>query len=450
MGKRQSTDPARRNRLPTSGWELDRIRSHLAAAKAADADWRAGRIWSLVYYGGAAHTDFLVDIFHQYASENPLSPRAFPSLRGLERDIVAMLRSLLGGDDQVVGTMTSGGTESILLAVKTYRDRAREHHRGPGLPEMILPDSAHPAFLKAAQYFDVKPVIVPVGSDFRADPAATAAAITDRTILLVASAPCFPYGVVDPIAALGELAEAKGLGLHVDACVGGFILPFAAALGRRVPAFDFSVPGVTSISTDLHKYGYALKGASAILYREADLRRHQFFVETDWAGGLFGASAMLGTRPGGIIAAAWATLMKLGHAGYQDLARRTFALTDRLTAGIAAIPGLYIVGAPDMTVFAFGAETLDIFAIADRMAARGWHLDCQVRPQSIHLVVTPNHESAIDSFLDDLAAAVREVGQAGQRTGTQPHMLYGVTSNIAAGSDPRQALIAGMERALDG
>jgi sphinganine-1-phosphate aldolase len=449
MSERNRPGPEPCDRLPEAGWDADRIRSHLVAAKAGDADWRSGRIWSLVYYGGEAHTDFLVEIFRLYASENPLSPSAFPSLRGFERDIIAMLRGLLGGDERVAGTMTSGGTESILLAVKTYRDRARERGRDRGAPELILPASAHPAFLKAAQYFDVKPVIVPVGEDFRADPAAMAAAITERTILLVGSAPCFPYGVVDPIAELGALAEANGLGLHVDACVGGFILPFAADLGRTVPAFDFSVPGVTSISADLHKYGYALKGASAILYREAGLRRHQFFVDTGWPGGLFGSPAMLGTRPGGIIAAAWAALMKFGHEGYRDLACRTFDLTDRLKAGIAAIPGLHIVGEPDMTVFAFGSETLDIFAVADRMTARGWHLDRQARPKSIHLVVTPNHEAAIAAFLSDLATAVGEAGQTGRPATAQSAMLYGVTTNVAGGDDPRSAVIRELERSLD-
>lgn len=449
MGGRAPAGTEPRVRLPDSGWDADRIRDHLAAAKSHDADWRSGRIWSLVYYAGEAHTDFLTGIFRLYASENALSPSAFPSLRGFERDIVAMLRGLLGGDDRVVGTMTSGGTESILLAVKTYRDRVREAGGPAGTPEMVLPDSAHPAFLKAAQYFDVKPVIVPVGGDFRADVGATAAAITERTILLVASAPCFPYGVVDPIAELGALAKARGLGLHVDACVGGFILPFAAELGRRAPAFDFAVPGVTSISADLHKYGYALKGASAILYREAGLRRHQFFVETGWPAGLFGSSAMLGTRSGGIIAAAWAALMRLGHQGYLDLARRTFALTDRLKSGIAAIPGLRIVGAPDMTVFAFASDTHNIFAIADAMGQRGWHLDRQVRPESIHLVVTPHHAAAIDPFLNDLATAVREVATAGPRNAPRAAMLYGVTDDVADGANPRQAVIEGMERSLD-
>lgn len=449
MGIPQESTTGHAVSLPETGWEAGRIRAHLGAAGAHDADWRSGRIWSLVYSNGEAHTDFLTEVFRLYASENALSPTAFPSLRGFERDIVGMLRGLLGGDGDVVGTMTSGGTESILLAVKTYRDRARENGAPGGIPEMILPASAHPAFLKAAQYFDVKPVIVPVDGDYRADPAATAAAINERTILLVGSAPCFPYGTVDPVAELGALAEANGIGLHVDACVGGFILPFAGALDRPVPAFDFSVPGVTSISADLHKYGYALKGASAILYRDAGLRRHQFFVETGWAGGLFGSSAMLGTRSGGIIAAAWATLMKLGRAGYLDLARRTFDLTDRLTAGIAAIPGLQIVGSPDMTVFAFTSGEFDIFAVADRMAGRGWHLDRQVRPDSIHMVVTPNHEAAIGPFLDDLAAAARAVAASGQRAAGRSAMLYGVTSRVPGGMDPEQAVIAGMESSLD-
>ncbi|MGD8320081.1 MAG: aminotransferase class V-fold PLP-dependent enzyme [Gemmatimonadota bacterium] len=439
----------RRDCLPETGWEAGEIRRVLGAAKGDDADWQNGRIWSLVYYGGESHADFLIEAFDLYAAENALSPTAFPSVRRFERDIVSMLRTLLRGGANVVGTMTSGGTESILLAVKTYRDRARRRNPSNRRLDMILPASAHPAFLKAAQYFDVTPVVVPVRDDLGADPDSMAQHITERTIMLAASAPCFPYGVVDPVAELGTVAAKHNIGLHVDACLGGLMLPFLRRLGKPVPDFDFVVPGVTSISVDLHKYGYALKGASANLYRSVELRRHQFFVETEWAAGLFGSAGMLGTRSGGIIAAAWAGMMRLGEAGYLDLARRTSDLTERLQAGIASIPGLRIVGRPDMTVFAFTADGPDIFAIADRMADKGWHLDRQVRPDSIHLVVTPQHEAVVDEFLRDLAAATRDVAARGEQSLAGSSTLYGVTAAVSDTADPRSAVIAAMEKTLD-
>lgn len=437
-------------RLPGTGWDKNEIWRVLEEARSGDANWRDGRIWSLVYFGGKEHTDFLAEVFRAYVSENGLSPSAFPSLRRFEREVIAMLRHLLGGDERVVGTMTSGGTESILLAVKTYRDQARRNATGGGAPEIVVPASAHPAFLKAARYFDVTPVMVPVGGDFKADIEATAKVLNDRTILLVASAPCFPYGTVDPIDRLGALAQTHGVGLHIDACVGGFILPFLRRLGKPVPPFDFAVPGVTSISADLHKYGYALKGASAILYRSPELRRHQFFVETAWLGGLFGSPAMLGTRPGGIIAAAWAAMMAQGEVGYMDLARRTWDLSERLQRGIAAIPGLRLVGRPDMTLFAFTSDTLDIFAIADRLSERGWYVDRQNEPKSIHLVVTPNHERAADPFLRDLAEAAEQVAGRNAGAPSERAMLYGVTTKVTAGADPTEAIIRGMEESLDG
>jgi glutamate/tyrosine decarboxylase-like PLP-dependent enzyme len=437
-------------RLPRTGWDKSEIWRVLADARSGDANWREGRIWSLVYFGGKEHTDFLAEVFRDYVSENGLSPSAFPSLRRFEREVISMLRHLLGGDEHIVGTMTSGGTESILLAVKAYRDQARLTGKGNGTPEMLVPASAHPAFLKAARYFDVTPVVLPVGGDFRADIEATAKAISERTILLVASAPCFPYGTIDPIDRLGALAQTHGVGLHIDACVGGIILPFLRRLGKPVPPFDFAVPGVTSMSVDLHKYGYALKGASAVLYRSPELRRHQFFVETAWLGGLFGSPAMLGTRPGGIIAAAWAAMMAQGELGYMDLAHRTWDLSQRIQRGIAAIPGLRVVGRPDMTLFAFTSDTLDIFAVANRLSERGWYVDRQNEPRSIHLVVTPNHEQAVDPFLRDLAEVADEVAASNPGASSERAMLYGVTTQVTAGDNPSEAIIQGMEESLDG
>jgi sphinganine-1-phosphate aldolase len=435
-------------RLPQEGVEEDEVRRMLAQARVGDADWRQGRIWSLVYYAGREHTDFLCEVFREFASENGLSPSAFPSLARFQREVIAMLCALLGGDDEVVGAMTSGGTESILLAVKAYRDHARERGRASGRPELIVPSTAHPAFLKAAEYFDILPVVIPVVEDYRADVAATARAINPRTILLVGSAPCFPFGMVDPIEQLGALALQHGIGLHVDACLGAFVLPFLRERAPQPPAFDLSVPGVTSLSADLHKYGYALKGASAILYRSAALRRGQFFAATQWAGGLFASPGMLGTRPGGVIAAGWAAMLRLGEAGYRRLANESMELSQRLQRGIEQIPGLRLVGEPDMTVLAFTSEELDIFAIADRLAVGGWHVDRLNEPPSIHLVVTANHAQAVSPFLQDLARAAADPGVRASPSRARRATLYGVTST-AETADPRLSIIEGMESDLD-
>jgi glutamate/tyrosine decarboxylase-like PLP-dependent enzyme len=319
-----------------------------------------------------------------------------------------MVAGLLGGDARTVGNLTSGGTESLLLAVKTARDWGRA--RGIAAPAMILPASAHPAFDKAAHYFGVEIVRVPLGPDLRADVAATRAALTANAVLIVGSAPQYPHGVVDPIRELAALAQERGLLMHVDACVGGMLLPFVRRLGYLVPEFDLSVPGVTSISADLHKYGYAAKGASVLLYTDAGVRRHQLFAAMDWPGGIYASPAIAGTRPGGAIAAAWAVLNYLGEAGYLRLAETVMQTAHTLRAGIRAIPGLTVLGEPDMSVMALAAaDGLDIYEVGDELAARGWYLDRQQHPPSLHMTVSPAHAAVAGEFLNDLAAAAQAV-----------------------------------------
>jgi glutamate/tyrosine decarboxylase-like PLP-dependent enzyme len=294
---------------------------------------------------------------------------------------------------------------------------------------MVLPITAHPAFEKGAHYFDVKPVHIPVRDDHRADADAARAAITDNTILLVGSAPCYPYGTIDPIPELAALAQERGIGCHVDACVGGFLLPFLARLGYDIPPWDFSVPGVTSISADLHKYGYAARGASTVTYRDRELRRHQFFTYADWPGGLYGSPTMAGSRPGGAIAAAWAVMNYLGEEGYTRLADVAMKTARRLMDGVNAIPGLSVIGRPDASVFSFAADGFDIYAVGDAMDERGWHLDRQQKPPKLHLVVTPAHEAIVDEFLSDLAAAAASVAREGAPAGGRAAM-YGMLGTL--------------------
>lgn len=397
--------------LPRRGHAPDEVIEALEALRAGDVDWAGGKVWSLVFDAGAEHRRLLERAYTAYFAENALNPTAFPSLRRMENEVVAMTAHLLGGGPEVVGSMTTGGTESILMAVKTAREWARARRsfwpRGAGRPQMVLPSTAHPAFDKAAHYFGVEIVRVPVRADFRADVPAMARAIGRRTILVVGSAPSYPQGVVDPIEQLAALAARRGILCHVDACVGGFMLPFVRALGRTVPAFDLGVPGVTSLSVDLHKYGYAPKGASVVLYRDAALRKHQFFATTDWPGGIYCSPSMTGTRSGGAIAAAWAGLQHLGHEGYLDIARQVMSTVDELRRGIDAIPGLRVLGDPEMSVLSIGSDSLDVWEIGDEMGARGWHLDRQQFPASLHLTVNFAHVGRAERFLEDLAAAAR-------------------------------------------
>ncbi|HEY1556714.1 MAG TPA: aminotransferase class V-fold PLP-dependent enzyme [Kofleriaceae bacterium] len=418
--------------IPKRGRPADEILGDLEARAARDVNWRGGRVFSLVYHAGEAHEQLVQRAHASYASANLLNPIAFAGLRELERDVVAMAAALCHGAG-ATGTVTSGGTESILCAVAAYRDRARKWW-----PELVVPRTVHPAFDKAAHYFGVRLVKVDVGPDLRADVRAVARAIGRRTIGIVASAPQYPHGVVDPIAALGELAQRRGLPLHVDACLGGFVLPWLERLGRAVPRWDFRVPGVTSISADLHKFGYGAKGASVLLWRDPRDMKHQIFVATDWPGGIYASPTLLGTRPGGPIAAAWAALHALGEDGYLDLARRAADAADRLRAGIAAIPQLQPVGQGDATIVAYAARGGDTFALADRLEARGWTVDRQHRPACIHLTVTANHAAIVDDYLADLRAAAAEPGKV---TGGRAAM-YGMAATL-----PLRRLVASRVRA---
>jgi len=397
--------PSRPIHMPRKGMSKEATLARMQSMRENDVRFREGKVFSLVYSAGEEAVDLLKQAYTMFLSENGLNPAAFPSLRRFETDVVAMAASLLGGDSGVVGNMTTGGTESIAMAVLTARQWARAKKPEIRAPEMVLPITAHPAFEKAGHYFDVKSVHIPLGQDLRASVPAAEAAINENTILVVGSAPAYPHGVVDPIADLARAAQRRGVLMHVDACVGGFMLPFVRRLGYRVPDFDFSVPGVTSISADLHKYAYAAKGASLILYKNAELRRHQLFAYTDWPGGIYASPTMGGTRPGGAIAAAWAIFHHLGEEGYLTIAREVMDTTETLRRGISAIPGLRVLGDPVMSVLAIAADDIDIYEVGDEMGIRGWHLDRQQLPPSLHLTINRAHVGKAVAFLDDLARA---------------------------------------------
>ncbi|CAF2252850.1 unnamed protein product [Brassica napus] len=400
--------------LPVKGLGVQ-VLEKMETEKRNDPNWQ-GKCSGTVYIGGnesEGHFTLINQACSMFAHTNPLHIDVFQSVVRFESEVVAMTAALLGSKEtvsgeQICGNMTSGGTESIVLAVKSSRDYMK-YKKGIKRPEMIIPESGHSAYDKAAQYFNIKLWRVPVGKDFRADVKAMRRHINRNTIMIVGSAPGFPHGIIDPIEELGQLALSYGICFHVDLCLGGFVLPFARKLGYQIPAFDFSVQGVTSISIDVHKYGLAPKGTSTVLYRNHEIRKHQFVAVTEWSGGLYVSPTIAGSRPGSLVAGAWAAMMSLGEEGYLENTGKIMEASKRLEEGVRGISELFVVGKPDMTIVAFGSKSLDIFEVNDIMSSKGWHLNALQRPNSIHICVTLQHVPVVDDFLQDLREAVETV-----------------------------------------
>ncbi|MGD8607430.1 MAG: aminotransferase class V-fold PLP-dependent enzyme [Myxococcales bacterium] len=409
---------------------LDEIRE---LERREDDRWEEGYVSGAVYHGDPEHIAFLNEAYAITSQTNPLHSDLWPSIAKYEAEIVSMTAHMLGAeraiDAEVCGTVSSGGTESIMLAMRTYRDWARDHH-GITSPEIVVPTTAHAAFDKSAQYFGIKLVKVPVGPDCHADVAATKKALNRRTICIVGSAVSFPHGVVDPIEELSELARARGIGFHTDACLGGFVLPWAEELGYPVPPFDFRLPGVTSMSVDTHKYGYAAKGTSVVLYRNHELRHYQYYKVADWPGGLYFSPTFAGSRPGGLSAACWAAMISMGKSGYVDATRRILETGTKIREGIERIPDLRVLGDP-LWVIAFGSDVLDIYRVMDFMTKRRWNLNGLHKPPAVHLAVTLRHtqDGVADRFLEDLRAAVEHTkAHPDEQGGMAP--VYGMANSL--------------------
>jgi glutamate/tyrosine decarboxylase-like PLP-dependent enzyme len=451
--------------LPADGVPAPRVLEEIAELRAADHPTHGGRLFAYVYDAGVPGLDELTSAAHALgAPVNGLDPTAFPSLLAMENALVGAASELLGGGpgSTVVGNLTSGGTESLILAVKAARDGSPARIRNP---TVVLPGTAHPSFVKAARYLRVQPVVVAVSPQtLRPSPSDIAGAITDETVLVACSAPSYPYGLVDPVAEIADVALSRGVRCHVDACFGGWTLPYLRRLGVSVPPFDFSVPGVTSVSVDLHKYAYAPKGASVLLYRDDDLRAPQYFAHADWPGYTVVNPGISSTRSGGPVAAAYATLRHLGDAGYLRLVEETWSAVRALAAAISTVEGLTLAAEPESTVVAFVASDpgLDLFVLADELAERGWHTQPQLAvapgtvardglPRSIHLTVTSAVAAQVVSFGVDLADAV---------TATRAHGPLSIDPSLlqfAAALTPDQltldavaALAAGLGFVLDG
>jgi glutamate/tyrosine decarboxylase-like PLP-dependent enzyme len=398
--------------FPEHGRPAAEVLATLRRRQEGDIDWRAGRAFSLVYHPDDAELEELLhEVGTRYLHENALNPFKYPSLVQMEAEVVAMGAALLHTEPKA-GTLSSGGTESIFLAVHTARSWGAQE-RGIDAPNIVTPDTVHPAFAKACHYLGIEHRRAPVGPDKRADVQAMGALVDDGTVLVVGSSPCYPFGVIDPIPELAELAAGHGTLMHVDACLGGWLLPWWERLGEPVPPWDFRVPGVTSLSADIHKYGYTFKGASLILYRDPAMVRHQWFLYDDWPGGLYGSVTTAGTRPAAPIAGAWATVTHLGADGYLRKAEQVRDATRRFVAGIDDIPELTLTVPPDLSLFEVAAADpgrLDIGAVGDVMDDRGWNLDRQ--QGGLHLMVSPYHQHVVDDFLADLRDAVENHGES--------------------------------------
>ncbi len=404
--------------LQTKGVEAPAVLDELATYATGDVDWRSGKVLTGLYDPGEGAHGLAVEAYTRFLAQNALYINMYPSVGKLERDIVESIAELLRGEQAAAGNITSGGTESILMAVKASRDWAREHRPEVTAPEMVLPVTAHPAFIKAAHYLGLHTVVTPVDTDgFRADIDAFRRALGPNTILAVGSAPNFSHGTIDGIDEMAPLARDNGTLFHVDGCVGGIHLSVMRRMGEPVADFDFSVDGVTTISADLHKYGYAPKNASVVLYRDRDLRKHAYFVcssTTEYA--VINPTAQ-STRTGGPVAAAWAVLRHLGEEGLQQIVRESEAATKRMLAGIEDIDGIEVLAKPDMCMFTLGSTTINIFEVDDEMRRRGWTLlpqfACGGGPANVHVSVTQPNVAHVETFIKDLGEVVADIRRNG-------------------------------------
>jgi glutamate/tyrosine decarboxylase-like PLP-dependent enzyme len=426
--------------IPQNGRDKEDIFKELSLmAEEENAKWKTGQVSGTFYHAGEEHRAYLNKIFSLFSHENTIQFDLCPSMFKMESEIISMTAKMLNGDavkdigpeDNVCGTVTSGGTESIIMAMKTYRDWARAE-KNIQWPEIIVPHTAHPAFDKAGQYFSIKMVHIPVAlPDFRVDPQAVEAQINANTVAIVGSAGNYPYGLIDPLEKLSDIALKHDIGFHVDGCLGGFILPWIEKLGYDVPVFDFRLPGVTSMSADTHKYGFALKGTSVVLYRNNHLRRYQYFNVPDWPGGMYASPTTAGSRSGGLTAATWASMVYLGKEGYLKAAKAIMNVADEIKLGVKKIPELTLIGDPTF-VISFHSDEVDVFHVNDYMKSRGWRFNCLQLPPGMHFCVTMP-QTFVPNIAGRLIADLKEgVVYAKAKAGTvaETTALYGLAGSV--------------------
>jgi len=424
------------DQIPEKGRDKQEILKELSTmAEEENQRWKNGQVSGTLYHAGDEHLAFLNKVFSKFSHMNTIQFDLCPSMFKMESEILSMTAKMLHGDavkllnpeDGVCGTLTSGGTESIIMAMKVYRDWAKAE-KGIQNPEIIMPHTAHPAFDKSGEYFGIRIIHVPVsGPDYRVDPGAVAERITENTAAIVGSAGNYPYGLIDPLEALSEIALQHETGFHVDGCLGGFLLPWIERLGYPVPPFDFRLPGVTSMSADTHKYGFALKGTSVVLYRNNTLRRYQYFNIPDWPGGLYASPTSAGSRSGGLTAATWAAMVYLGEAGYLEAAKAIMDVADEMKAGVEKIQELRLIGDPTF-VISFSSESVDVYHVNDFMKTRGWRFNCLQLPPALHFCVTMP-QTAVPGVAGKWVQDLQEgVAYAKEKAGTQAETtaIYGL------------------------
>lgn len=418
-------------KLPFNGMSKDNVMKEIKTYEdIGGCAWKEGYVSGAVYSDGAL-TELMTEVYRKYLWANPLHPDVFPDVRKMEAEVVRMVINLFHGDDECCGLMTSGGSESIMMAVKCYRELGRE--RGIEKPEIVAPYSVHPAFDKGCNYFGMKITHVPVDKKTgRADTKAMERAISKRTILLVGSVPSYPHGCIDDMVELSRIAKKRNLYLHADACLGGFIVAFMKQAGYDLPPFDFRLPGITSISCDTHKYGYTPKGSSVVMYRSKDIRKHQYFTQANWSGGVYAAASFPGSRPGNTVATTWACMMHLGEKGYVERTKLVVKTARYIGERIAGIPGIRLMANVDVCIVSFTSDVFDIFLMSDDLAKKGWHLNPLQFPSGLHIAVTLNHTKpgVADRFLSDIKSVaqvlMKNPGQKAEGKGA----IYGLSQQI--------------------
>lgn len=435
-------------RFPEQGRPREEILAEIQQmAELEDSPYHEGKISGSIYSGDEEHYEFLNEVFGHYSHANVLQRDMYPSATRFEGEIIAMTADMLHADavegNTVCGVLTSGGTESLMNPLLVYREWGRE--RGITRPNIVMPVTAHPAFNKGAHYFDIEMRTAPVTDQYDADVDAMRALIDENTVAIIGSAGTYPHGIVDPIEALSNLALEHGVNLHVDGCLGGFILAWGQDLGHPVPTFDFRLPGVTSISADTHKYGFGLKGSSVLLYRTPELRRLQYFIKPGWPGGFYTSPGMSGSRSGGIIASAWAAMVSYGREGYRSMASDIFDTAAALVSAIESFPELRVLGRPFFNVAFTTTDDrgLDIFLVNDFLATRRWRLNGLQLPPAVHFCVTrPNTQAGVvERFAADLAEGI---AYARERQGTAAR-----SGALYAGSVTTESATSGMAWWLD-
>ena len=420
-------------RLPNDGLESGEIVERVKeCVELGDYDWESGKVSGAVYRVDTTLLQLMGTIYGIASYTNPLHPDVFPGICKLEAEVVKIACNLFHGDEDSCGTMSTGGTESILLACKAYRDYARET-KGIKKPEMVIPVTAHSAFDKAAQYLKIRVRLVPVNPhSYTVSIRDMEKAISGNTVMLVGSTPNFPYGTMDNIEAISELGLKYNIPVHVDACLGGFLICFMPDAGFDLPPFDFKLRGVTSISADTHKYGYAPKGSSIILYRSKKYRHHQYTISTDWPGGIYGSPTINGSRAGGIIASCWATLMYFGYGGYLEATKKIIETTKYIEQKLRTLDGIFIFGTPATSVIALGSNDFHIYALSEGLNTKGWNLNTLQFPSGIHLCVTYIHTQpgVADQFLEDVETELSIIMKNPQTPVEGKLAIYGMSQSI--------------------